>query len=131
MFLGNGYFVLKKFQNNEATHPSVAVANVNDVAVGDVKLFRYPTENDPAMLISLADDQYVAYMQRSTHLTCPVKFSQQSGRLECPCHNGAFDVATGRVLEGPPPRPLPRIKLRIADGQIFAEGIDNSEGERA
>jgi Rieske Fe-S protein len=124
--LGNGYFVLQKFREHREEYPSVEVASVEDVPVGKVKLFRYPTENDPAMLIRLADGGFVAYKQRCTHLSCPVHFAAQRNRLECPCHNGAFDVASGAVLEGPPPRPLPKIRLRITDGKIFAEGVIGS-----
>lgn len=125
--LGNGYFVLKKFQEGQVTHPAVEVATADEVPVGGVKLFRYPTDNDPAILLHLEQDKYAAYMQRCTHLTCPVHFSIKSGHLECPCHHGGFDAETGRVLYGPPPRPLPRIKLRMADGRIYAEGIDQGE----
>jgi Rieske Fe-S protein len=123
--LGNGYFVLQRLASGHGAHPEVKVAAVNEVAIGDVKLFRYPTENDPAILLRLSADRFVAYHQRCTHLTCPVQFSKQSGRLECPCHNGTFDCATGQVLSGPPPRPLPRIRLHIADGQIYAQGLED------
>ncbi len=122
-FLGNGYFVLERPGGASESFPSVAVASVDDIAVGGVHLFRYPTENDPAILIRLDNDTFVAYLQRCTHLSCPVHYNTKRHRLDCPCHNGAFDVATGQVLEGPPPRPLPRIALRIEGNQIFAEGF--------
>ena len=46
------------------------------------------------------------------------------GRLHCPCHNGYFDLATGRPIAGPPRRPLPRIKLEVRDGVIYATGVE-------
>ena len=122
-FVGNGYFVIQGLRSREHAFISKEIAKEDELAAGTVKLFRYPTENDPAMLIRLKDGQYVAYLQRCTHLSCPVHFAAQRGRLECPCHNGAFDAASGAVLEGPPPRPLPRISLRIENGSIFAEGV--------
>lgn len=121
---GNGYFVLKKLQSERVvTHPPLAIAGADELQHGAVKLFRYPTENDPALLIRLPGGEHVAYLQRCTHLTCPVMYSSARRRIECPCHNGAFDAATGRVLSGPPPRPLPRIVLRVEKGQVFAVGI--------
>lgn len=96
---------------------------MDELEPGSVKLFRYPTPEDTALLIRLADGTFVAYTQKCTHLSCPVHFSAERSRLECPCHNGAFDAQTGAVLEGPPPRPLPRITLRMAEGKIFAEGV--------
>ena len=125
-FVGNSYFVVQKYLKRSKDYPTTKAADVGEVPVGGVKLFRYPTENDPALLLRLAEDRYVAFAQRCTHLSCPVHYSAETRRLECPCHNGAFDAATGAVLEGPPPRPLPRIRLQIVDGAIFAKGFDES-----
>jgi Rieske Fe-S protein len=45
-------------------------------------------------------------------------------RFLCPCHNGSFDLETGRPLAGPPRRPLPRIKLEIINDAIYAAGVE-------
>ena len=52
---------------------------------------------------------FVAYDQQCTHLQCPVVPAVEAGRLHCPCHNGWFDLETGRPVAGPPQRALPRI----------------------
>lgn len=130
LFAGNGFFVLKRLGQEHRIYPRTEVASTEELAVGAVKLFRYPTEADPAMLIRLAEDRFVAYKQRCTHLSCPVYYAHERGRMECPCHNGGFDAATGQVLYGPPPRALPRIALSIEDGRIFAEGLAPEEGEK-
>jgi Rieske Fe-S protein len=124
--VGNGYFVLRRKQEKEQSTAPVAIARSDEMQPGQVKLLRYPTPDDPALLIRLASGEYVAYKQRCTHLSCPVTYAAQRNRLECPCHNGAFDAATGAVLEGPPPRPLPRIALRVTDGTIYAERVIGS-----
>ncbi len=123
---GNGYFVLRGRQKRASSALPVEVAHTGELLPGQVKLFRYPTSNDPAMLICLANGEYVAYTQRCTHLSCPVNYAAKSNRLTCPCHNGVFDAATGAVLEGPPPRPLPRIELRVTGGKIYAEKVIGS-----
>ena len=120
--VGNAYFVFQR-QHQSKRGPSMQIARVAELQPGQVKLFRYPTKDDTALLIRLANGDFVAYKQRCTHLSCPVHFAAQRNRLECPCHNGAFDAATGAVLEGPPPRPLPRIALRIDGDTIYAEGV--------
>lgn len=99
-----------------------AIARVSDVPVGGSVSFRYPEKSDPAILVRLGPEQFVAYDRRCTHLRCPVLFSAETGRLECPCHAGAFDAASGRPLAGPPPRPLVRIELEVADAVIYAVG---------
>jgi Rieske Fe-S protein len=92
--------------------------------------FSYPTERDSAILIRTPDGTYRAYGQKCTHLSCPVYYSRDHQRLECPCHEGAFDVATGDVLYGPPPRPLDAIEVEMRDGQVWAIGRSASAWKR-
>lgn len=105
-----------------ATPAGVPVAAVADVPPGTAKLFHFPTEHDPAVLVHLADGRMVAYDRRCTHLQCPVLWDAEHGQLACPCHHGYFDPATGAALAGPPRRPLPAIELQVRDGQVFAVG---------
>src|SRR5215207_335009 len=84
--------------------------------------FSYPTQRDSAILIRTADGAYHAYGQKCTHLSCPVYYSRDHQRLECPCHEGAFDAATGNVLYGPPPRALDNIEVETRDGKVWAIG---------
>ncbi len=121
--VGNGYFVLRRQDHKAHPYASQLIARTEELQPGQVKLFRYPTPEDTALLVRLEDGTFAAYTQKCTHLSCPVHFAAKRSRLECPCHNGAFDARTGAVLEGPPPRPLPRITLRIVDGNILAEGV--------
>ena len=88
--------------------------------------FSYPTERDSAILVRTADGAYHAYGQKCTHLSCPVYYSRNHQRLECPCHEGAFDAATGNVLYGPPPRALDTIELDTRDGEVWATGRNTS-----
>src|SRR5688500_12474156 len=75
--------------------------------------FSYPNENENAILIRARDGKYYAYGQKCTHLTCPVFYTKEADRLECPCHEGGFDVRTGNVLYGPPPRPLDGVAVEM------------------
>src|SRR5689334_23404397 len=88
--------------------------------------FNYPTERDSAILVRTADGAYHAYGQKCTHLSCPVYYSRDQQRLECPCHEGAFDAATGSVLYGPPPRALDTIEVEMRDGEVWATGTNAS-----
>ena len=124
--LGNGYFALDRFRKRDRKFPVTEVMAVGEIPVGGVKLFRYPTPDDQAMLIRLGEEEYVAYSQKCTHLSCPVHFSAKTGQIECPCHHGSFEARTGKVLAGPPPRPLPNIRLRITDDKVYAEEVIGS-----
>ena len=56
----------------------------------------------------------VAFDRRCPHLGCPVLWSAERGRFECPCHHAAFDGRTGAVLFGPPRRGLTPARVRPA-----------------
>lgn len=103
--------------------PRKAVALESDLAVGAAKVFTYPGPQDNCLLIRLDEERFVAYSQKCTHLSCAVVYSAGNRRLECPCHEGYFSVEDGHVIQGPPPRPLPRIELERSQGQLFAKGI--------
>ncbi len=89
--------------------------------------FRYPKESDSAILIRAADGKFYAYGQKCTHLSCPVYYANEHDRLECPCHEGGFNVQTGNVLYGPPPRPLDKIEIEERGGEIWAIGREASQ----
>jgi arsenite oxidase small subunit len=98
------------------------VAELNEIPVRDVKLFTYPPQ-DHYFMIRTSDEEYVAYSQKCTHLSCAVHYSAKNDRLECPCHQGFFSVKGGSVLQGPPPRPLPQITLERDGTKLIAIAV--------
>ena len=91
---------------------------------GGSLLFRYPSEEDPCILVRLEDGKLAAYSQVCTHLSCAVVRRPSSRELDCPCHEGHFDCADGRPSSGPPTRRLPRVLLEEAGGGVFAVGVE-------
>lgn len=129
MTTGNAWIWLRSvFAEPADALPAMAIDGAAELPVGEVKLFRYPTDIDPAIMVRKRDGQLVAYSQKCTHLSCAVYYSAEHDRLECPCHVGYFDINTGQVLQGPPPRPLPRIRLEERNGQVIATGVDLQGG---
>ena len=125
LFLGSAAFAGKLAYDStvEKTFTPMKIEGADSLSAGSSLNFRYPEEKDTAILIRAADGQYYAYEQKCTHLTCPVYYSKSDDRLECPCHEGGFDVHTGNVLYGPPPRPLDQIKLEMrGENEIWAVG---------
>jgi cytochrome b6-f complex iron-sulfur subunit len=58
------------------------------------------------VIVLQAADQLHAFSAKCTHEGCTVTFLPGQSVIWCPCHDGRFDL-NGRVLSGPPPRPLP------------------------
>ena len=46
-----------------------------------------------------------------------MRFVAAAGNFICPCHGGVYDFQ-GKVIGGPPVRPLDRFQTRVRDGQV-------------
>jgi menaquinol-cytochrome c reductase iron-sulfur subunit len=57
------------------------------------------------------------YNPHCTHLGCAYRWNPGDGRFQCPCHGGVYDLE-GRVVAGPPPRPLDTLEYRIEDERL-------------
>src|SRR5262245_7196715 len=102
----------------------VRLAAVDDLPVGTAQTFAYPTEHDPCLLVRSEERRFVAYSQKCTHLSCAVVPRVEDGLIRCPCHEGFFDLASGRPVAGPPRRPLPLVHLEVRGNEIFATGVE-------
>lgn len=100
------------------------IATLDRVAVGSVLAFSYPGPDDDCVLVRTSQDTLVAYSQKCTHLSCAVRPRVEEGLIQCPCHEGYFDLRTGRPVAGPPRRPLALVRLRVQDGTIYATGVE-------
>lgn len=131
LFLGAAGFAGKLAYNSqfEEKLTPLKISGSEAMPPGSAVNFFYPGENDTAILIRAADGNYYAFEQKCTHLTCPVYYAKEADRIECPCHNGGFDVHTGNVLYGPPPRPLGQIIIEERNGEIWAIGKKRTGGE--
>jgi len=105
------------------SYPAVVVAQKSEIPVGAFKIFSYPEEINPCLLLHPDENTFVAYSRICTHTSCPVHYQAEANRIFCPCHGGVFSVADGSVLAGPPPRPLPRITLEQRGNDLVAVGI--------
>jgi Rieske Fe-S protein len=90
--------------------PLVALARVP--ANGGVIL------KNPAVVITRTGGSVHAFSAICTHQGCQVN-RVAGGRIFCPCHGSIFDAATGKVVGGPAPRPLPRVKVTIHGGEVY------------
>jgi len=131
LFIGAGGFAAKAALDARKSESFVAapIDGAEALAPNSSMNFNYPAAGDSAILVRTSEGTYHAYGQKCTHLSCPVYYSRDHQRLECPCHEGAFDVASGNVLYGPPPRALDAIEIEVRGGQVWAIGRSASTDE--
>src|SRR6185369_11429555 len=97
LFIGAGGFAAKAALDARKSESFVAapIDGAEALAPNSSMNFNYPAAGDSAILVRTSEGTYHAYGQKCTHLSCPVYYSRDHQRLECPCHEGAFDVASG------------------------------------
>lgn len=103
---------------------ALAAGQISEVALpladvpeaGSMMFFKFGTR--PALLIHHHDGALVCFDAVCTHLGCTVQFEPDNQRIFCACHGGVYDMRTGEVTAGPPPRALPRYQVEVQDDQL-------------
>jgi arsenite oxidase small subunit len=105
-----GDWVGREVERSRERVLEISLGDAAPLDVGEAHAVSDPAGGE-ALVVRLDDTTTVAFDRRCPHLGCPVLWSPERGRFECPCHHAAFDAATGRVLFGPPRRGLTPAKL--------------------
>ncbi|MBK5290275.1 MAG: Rieske 2Fe-2S domain-containing protein [Acidobacteriia bacterium] len=103
--------------------PAVPEASVNEVPAGKVqdlkpnsgKIVKFGSR--PALLIRVGQTEFRAFSAICTHLNCTVQFQETTHQIWCACHNGFYDI-NGKVVSGPPPRPLEEYDVRLRGDDV-------------
>lgn len=101
-----------------AEKPGTLVVQKREIPLGEGKEIVY--NNVPAIVLNRPGKGLIAVSRVCTHLGCLVQYDKENKRLLCPCHAGVYDLE-GSVLSGPPPKPLPKLPLRV-EGETIVIG---------
>jgi Rieske Fe-S protein len=77
-------------------------------------------ERRVVFLVKRGESEVTAISSTCTHLGCRVSWHADTQEIRCPCHGGVFDI-TGAVKAGPPPAPLARLPVRVADDRVLVQ----------
>ena len=102
-------------QSSEMDISRVTAAKIGELSPNSAKIFRFG--NKPGILINTVGGVLKAFNAVCTHLNCTVQYSAKTYNIWCACHNGKFDL-NGKVISGPPPKPLEEYKVTVEGGNI-------------
>jgi Rieske Fe-S protein len=93
-----------------------ALASTSQIPVGSGMIFTSKT----VVVTQPTAGEYKAFSAVCTHMGCIVN-QISDGTIDCPCHGSEYSIATGAVIRGPAPLPLPAKKIKITGDSIFLE----------
>jgi arsenite oxidase small subunit len=116
-------------------YPTMKLANVNDLKVGEPMDVSYPDADSPGVLMKLGkrvpggvgpDGDVVAFSTLCPHKGFPLHYVAADNTMNCPGHYSRFDCEKGgQEIWGQATQNLPQFLLRVdAKGDIHAEAVD-------
>jgi nitrite reductase/ring-hydroxylating ferredoxin subunit len=100
------------------------------LAPGTSKIITYG--RIPALLIQTPGPQSELKIFKAvcTHFDCTVGYKPEENCIFCACHDGYYDL-DGRVVSGPPPRPLDEFCKRVRDDGTLVIALEKDNLEKA
>lgn len=121
-------YIIEPALKNKQVQSWIRLGSTSKIELGVPTLFKSTIQQQTGWITSeeelsvyvLTEDgrDYVAMSNVCTHLGCRVRWISDQGKFICPCHNGVFDK-TGKVLAGPPPKPLNRYEVKVESNDLF------------
>jgi Rieske Fe-S protein len=103
-----------------ATHPASsgppAFTATSAIPVGGGTIF----SGARVVITQPSAGEFHAFSAVCTHMGCIVA-QVSNGTIDCPCHGSQYNIATGAVVAGPAPMPLPAENIRVSGGSIFLQ----------
>lgn len=93
-----------------------AAAPEGVVATADVPVGRVILADEQVVVTQPTEGELKVFSSICTHQGCPV--TGISDVISCTCHGSTFDLATGDVLGGPAPSPLPAVDFSVEGDQV-------------
>jgi Rieske Fe-S protein len=80
-------------------------------------------EDKGVWVIKKSDTDFAVYNGRCVHLGCAYSWNPTDKLFECPCHGGRYTI-DGKVVAGPPPRPLDTLQWKVDQGNLVVDYKD-------
>jgi len=124
-------YIIGPVLNRTKTQEWIRLGSISKIELRTPTLFKFTIQRKAGWIVNeeevsvyvLTDNgrDFIAMSNICTHLSCRVRWISDQEQFFCPCHNGIFDKE-GKVVGGPPPRPLDRYEVKVEDDQLYVLG---------
>jgi nitrite reductase/ring-hydroxylating ferredoxin subunit len=102
----------------------VKVGSLNDFPTGSMKKVQLHDNN---VLVANLSGQIYAMGDSCTHRHCSLSEGTIEGNIViCPCHQGRFDLTTGKVIAPPPKGDEPAYGVKLQGSDVMLKEKRNS-----
>jgi arsenite oxidase small subunit len=118
----------------KAGYPRTHVASVSELRANRPVRFDYPLKGQASVLLDMGHavpggvgpkKSIVAYSVFCQHMGCATEYRRKQREFFCPCHQSRYDPERlGALIQGLAGTGLPRVKLQVRNGEVFAVGVD-------
>lgn len=81
------------------------------------------TESKGVWVVRTGESSFTVFNGRCVHLGCAFNWQAAQNEFLCPCHGGRYSL-DGKVVGGPPPRPLDTLEWRVEQGNLVVQYQD-------
>jgi len=95
----------------------VKVGSLNDFPAGSMKKVQVHAKD---VLVANLSGKIYAIGDECTHRQCSLSEGTIDGTtVICPCHEGRFDLTTGKVIASPPKRDEPSYEVKLQGSDVL------------
>ncbi len=117
----------KELETERLTKDFIYISDLKNLKT-DEGIYFIDYQMKPALAFKGDNGLPILYSAKCTHLGCTVTNKVKEGALLCPCHVSHFNIKTGDVIDGPAPKPLPKVKHILMDANNhIVVNIDKSK----
>lgn len=109
------YVVARYLRPVRGAPASTVVGDPGAIPAADGRIVKVGMKD--AIVMPGPDESFQALSLRCTHAGCNVRWNASDEQFHCPCHGGVFD-RHGAVVDGPPRRPLERLRVEVESGRV-------------
>lgn len=121
---GIGYLISPAMKSTKKESAKILLGSINDYPINEPTLFSFTRvqkhgwektfQSYGIYILRQPGDKVTALSNVCTHLSCRVNWQAEQQSFICPCHDAHFDME-GKVISGPPPRPLDSYPIEVDD----------------
>lgn len=106
-----------KSSGENSVRAGASLVALDKIQVGEAVSAK-SADGKPLIVARPTEQAAACFSAICTHMGCTV--APAGKELHCPCHGSVYQATTGKNVSGPAPRPLDKVEVHVANGQVVS-----------